>query len=55
MEGEVELGQIVDISDSIASFSEIENQSIVPESQAEISESKYFIILKLAGGTDFMI
>ena len=40
MEGEVELGQIVDISDSMASFSEIENQSIVPESQAELSESK---------------
>lgn len=40
MEGEVELGQIVDISDSIASFSQIENQSVAPESQAEISESK---------------
>lgn len=40
MEGEVELGQIVDLNDSIASFSKMENESIVPESQANLSESK---------------
>jgi hypothetical protein len=38
MEGEVELRHIVDIDDSIASFSEIENMSIVPESEANLSE-----------------
>ena len=46
MEGEVELGHIVDIDDSIASFSEIENRSIVPESEANMSESNYNLIFK---------
>lgn len=39
MEGEIELGQIVDINDSIASFLNIENKSIAAESEANMSES----------------
>jgi len=38
MEGQIELAQIVNLSDSIASFSKIENESIAPESQAQLSE-----------------
>ncbi|CAI2373579.1 unnamed protein product [Moneuplotes crassus] len=38
MEGQIELAQIVNLSDSVASFSKIENESIVPESQAHLSE-----------------
>lgn len=34
MEGEVELGQLVDINESIAEFSKIDNESILPESEA---------------------
>lgn len=40
MEGQIELGQLVNLSDSVASFSKIENESIVPESQAHLSQSK---------------
>ena len=38
MEGEVELGQVVDINDSIADFSKIDNESILPESEANLDE-----------------
>ena len=38
LEGEVELGNLVELNESIASFSKIENESILPESEANQSE-----------------
>jgi hypothetical protein len=38
MEGEVELGQVVDVDDSIAEFSKIDNESVLPESEANLDE-----------------
>jgi len=40
MEGEVELGQKVDINDSLADFSKIDNDSILPESEANLDERR---------------
>ena len=40
MEGEVELGQMVEINDSIAEFSKIDNESIVPQSEFNKSEDE---------------
>lgn len=47
MEGEIELGQIVDLNESVASFNKLENENIVPESQANESNSKDFLKIKL--------
>ncbi len=46
MEGQVELAQIVNISASMKSFSKIDNESIAPESQANLSQSNSIIILQ---------
>jgi hypothetical protein len=37
MEGQIELAKIIDIDESIASFSKIDNESILPESEANKS------------------
>lgn len=38
MEGEVELCKMVEINESIAEFSQIENESVLPESEANLDE-----------------
>jgi hypothetical protein len=37
LEGEVELANLIDIDDSIADFSKIDNDSVLPESEAKKS------------------